>query len=100
MRCERSDLLSPVTVATNQQVYLSASSLLPEGELDRPVVFLAESLITETVRARLTPSSYDVLPTPREDRHRLREAQDLSATAYPLFCERIGTVLDRVHGVN
>lgn len=83
-----------------KSVYLSSTSLLPDREIDRPVVFLVEPYLTEPVKLRLEPIGYELLPKPWNDEHRLDEGYDYLENLYITFNERMGSVLSQIHRVD
>lgn len=85
---------------SRKKVYLSGTSLLPDQEIDRPVVFLVESVINKRTQMRLKDTGYETLPSIWRDRKRLNETSDYLDGVYKSLCEKIGTLLSQIHGVD
>ena len=84
----------------NKLFYLSGTSLLPDEKMDRPVVFLVESLIDKNVHIRLKDTGYEILPKIWCDRKRLNESSDYLDKVYERLSEKIGFLLSQIHGVD
>lgn len=83
-----------------KSLYLSSTSLLPEGEIDRPVVFLVEPYLTESVKLRLQNIGYEVIPKIWNNESHLNKAHDYLEKAYLSFKDKIGSVLNQLHQTN
>lgn len=80
-------------------VYLSAVSVLPERKIDRPVVFLAEPYVTESVKLQLEAVGYEIMPKIWTNKYRLKAAHDYLERTYMDFKEKIGSALSQIHNV-
>lgn len=81
-------------------IYLSAVSVLPEGEIDRPVFFLVEPYVTKSVKLQLKTVGYEIMPKIWTNKYRLRKAHDYLERTYINFKERIGSILSQIHNVD
>lgn len=82
------------------RLYLSAGDLLPVGEIDRPIVFLADVPISDDTKGHLKSVGYEYLSEIWEDESRLRKAHDYLEEIYIDLIEKISSVLNKIHGVD
>lgn len=80
--------------------YISATSLLPEGKIDRPVVFVTENVVSKSAKERLQDIGYEVMPNVWNDKQRLEEANVYLEELYSRLEEKIGSVLSQIHEVD
>jgi len=80
--------------------YLSAVSILPDEELDGDIIFLSKSDITDSVRSRPGNHELEAIPEIWNDPLRLRETSEYLEKLHRNLAGKIGSVLNRIHGVN
>lgn len=84
----------------DRMVYLCGTSILPETGIDRPVVFLVDSAATDSIRARLEDTKYEIMPNIWSDKKILNNTSDYLGKVYKDLSEKAGLALSQIHRVD
>jgi len=84
-------------IMKGKQLYISSTPILPEGKIDKPVVFLLRSCVTPSVKFRLKTIGYEIMPRMRDEQRHINEINDYLDKEYISFQNTIAKTLNQIH---